>query len=371
MGLNATLRMKTREPRFLWGLAGSILAVGLLGGVAVRWLPAEIISLLLESDAAAYGDQIERLRRAAESGDWSAVWWGIPSAIWRGSMWGPALIAGLAGLCWFAFLVQAGQPGSPEGLRWSLAVAALPLGALSVWPTLFWGYIQEYQWQLRESSELAAGLRFYLLSVGLREELAKLLLFLPLVPLILRRGSEREALLVAGLVGLGFAMVENVGYFTRSPNSTLDRFLLSNFLHISLTGLAGLALCRALWWPRQCWQESVGILLLAVVLHGVFDALLVLPAVNEYSILSFIIYILLAYRFFHELRSWWRPRGEAISLTATFVTAVSLISAATFIYFSAITSPALALVGIAAPAISSGIFVYLFLREMPESLIDR
>jgi len=367
---NAKLRYKTRDPRFLWSLGVMILSLGLIAGFAVHWLPPTVMESLHAADSAAYSAHLDRLERAAEAGNWSTVWWGIPHSMWIGAMVGPALIAGFTGLCWFVFLVQAGQPGSDGGIRWPLAIAAVPLGVLSIWPTLFLIYFQEQQWNLHESTELAAGFRFYIAGVGLREEVSKLLLFLPLVPAIIRGGSEREALLIGGLVGLGFAMEENIGYFTSSPTSTVDRFLLSSFLHISLTGLAGLALCRMIWWPQQCWQESIGIILLAIVLHGVFDALLVLPAIAEYNILSFIIYILLAYRFFHELRAWWRPRGEPISLTATFVTAVSLITAVAFVYFAALTDFSTALTGITTPAISSGIFVYMFLREMPESLID-
>jgi len=97
-----------------------------------------------------------------------------------------------------------------------------------------------------------------------------------------------------------------------------------------------------------------------------YDAFIVLPVLADYNIGSSIIYILLSYRFFRELRSWWHPRGEMISLTATFVTAVSLVAAATFVYFAAATNITAATTAIAMP-----IFAYMFLREMPESLVDR
>ena len=67
--------------------------------------------------------------------------------------------------------------------------------------------------------------------------------------------------------------------------------------------------------------------------------------------------------------SWWQPRGEMITLTATFVAAVSLVAAATFVYFAAATDLPTAAVAIIAPGISTGIFVYMFLREVPESLV--
>jgi RsiW-degrading membrane proteinase PrsW (M82 family) len=364
------LRRSTRDPKFLWRLAIGILVIGVLLGIATRWLPDSVAESLIGGRIGELSEHYDRVGQLAEADDWWGVWKLIPKGMWLATMPGPALIAGLAGACWLVFLIQAGQPGSKDGIRVWLALLAVVLGVLSVWPTLFAIYYQEHRWGIRESADVAEGLRFYILGVGLREELAKLLMFMPLVPLIIRRGSQREAMLVAACVGLGFAMEENVSYFTSNPACTIDRFLLSNFLHMSLTGLAGLAICRAIWWPKQYGSEAIAIVLLAIVLHGVFDSLIALPALMDYSLGSFIIYILLAYRFFHELRSWWQPRGETISLTATFVAAVSLVAAITFVYFAAATNITLAAAAIIAPGISTGIFVYMFLREMPESLVE-
>jgi len=367
----ANLRTITRDPTFLWRLAISILVAGFLIGFAARWLPDSVSESLIGGRFDELADHYKQVDQLAEGGDWWGVWWMMPASMSLAILPGPALIAGLAGICWFIFLLQAGQPGTKDGLRWWLAIAGVVLGVLSIWPTLFAIYFQEQEWSVRQSTDTIEGMRYFLVGVGLREELAKLLLFLPLVPFIIRRGSEREALLVAGCVGLGFAIEENIGYFAGDPASTIDRFLTANFLHVSLTGLIGLALCRAIWWPRQCASEAIGTFLLGVVLHGLYDAFIVLPALADYNIGSSIIYILLAYRFFHELRRWWIPPGETISLPATFVAAVSLVAAATFAYFAAATNIAIASTAIAMPGISTGIFVYMFLREMPESLVDR
>lgn len=369
MSWRHSVRRKTRDPRFLWQLAIGILAAGVLIGFATRWLPESVSKSLLGGRVSELAQHYDHVESLAGSDDWFGVLKLIPKGMWMATLPAPAALALVAGACWFVFLVQAGQPGAKDGIRIWLALLAVVLGVISVWPTLFAIFYQEHQWGIRESQEVAGGLRFYILGVGLREELAKLLLFLPLIPAIIRRGSEREAMLVAACVGLGFAMEENVSYFTSNPTCTIDRFLMSNFLHMSLTGLAGLAVCRAIWWPKQYGTDAIAIVLLAIVLHGLFDSLLALPALMDYSIGSFIIYILLAYRFFHELRSWWQPRGETISLTATFVTAVSLVAAITFIYFAAATNITLAAAAIVAPAISTGIFVYMFLREIPESLV--
>ena len=369
MSWKPVLRSKTRDPQFLWTIAIVILSLGLLLAFASQWLPATVTNPLIGARADELDELVEKIDQLAAAGQWQDVFISIPQLMWRNMLPGPVAIACVAGFSWLVFLIQAGQPSAADGIRWWLCLPAVALGALSVWPTLMAVFFQEQQWGFTHTTETIAGLRFFILGVALREELCKLLLFLPLVPWIIRGGSQREALLVAGCVGLGFAIEENIGYFAGDPSSTLSRFLTANFLHISLTGLIGLALCRAIWWPREWLSDSIGTILLAIVLHGVYDALIALPALVEYNIGSSIIHILLAYRFFHELRAWWVPRGETISLSATVVAAVSLITAASYVYFAAATDLRTATDAVIMPAISSGILVYMFLREVPESLI--
>ena len=82
--------------------------------------------------------------------------------------------------------------------------------------------------------------------IGLREEALKLLLFVPLIPFLLNR-DDLEILTVAGLVGLGFALEENINYFQASAGlSAVGRFATANFLHIALTAMCGLTLTRAI-----------------------------------------------------------------------------------------------------------------------------
>ncbi len=372
LNLRSTLQAKTRQPAFLWRMALGILLVGALFGYAAQWLPASVPEFL-KGNKAELGKQVEHLEQIqqwATDGDWGRLWWSLPRSMWLGLVPGATALAAVTGFCWLAFTLQAGQPGARGGIRWPLALVAVAMGVASIWPTLFALYYQETVWGLTESQDLIGGLRFFILGVGLREELSKLLLFLPLVPSIVRRGSEREALLVAACVGLGFAMEENVGYFAGSPGSSMGRFLQANFFHMSLTGLAGLALCRGVWHPRERAAEAAAIVLLAVIAHGLYNALMVLPFFGEYAILSSILYILLAYQFFRELRHWWQPRGETISLTATLVAASALVAAVTFVFVAAVTNFGDAIDGVLQPGIGAALLVYVFLREVPESLVD-
>ena len=368
MSWQTKLQYRTRQPEFLWRMAIVILLTGVGLGYAGQWLPQEM--RLSTQRYTEYFESLTQLEHHANHREWASYWWEIPQAIWHRWMPVPVLIAGVTGLSWFVFVLQAGQPGAPRGIRWPLVVAAIPLGVLSVWPTLFFSAWQEEVWNLRPSNEFASGIRYYLLSVGLREEFCKLLLFLPLVPWIVKRGSEREALLVAAAVGLGFAVEENVGYFLADSSDSLGRFLTANFLHMSLTGLTGLALCRACWYPRERGPEALAIFLTAVIVHGLFDAVQVIPTLGNLAFGTFVIFVGLAYQFFEELKREWQPRGETISLSATIVAASSLVTAVSFATFATTFDFQTALNAIPIPAVSMGLMVYVFLRNVPESLID-
>ncbi|WP_425397034.1 PrsW family glutamic-type intramembrane protease [Aeoliella sp.] len=369
MQLQPYLRSHTRQPQFLGRMVLAILVVGLVLAYLVQAPAAVDNVIVLRESPEGYEQHHDQMRQFIAEREWWQLWWAIPRSMWLDIVPGPALLAALTGACWFAFAVQAGQPYRTGGIRWPLAAVAVVLGVLSIWPTLFAIYWQEYEWNLVLGNDVRQGLKFFILGVGLREELSKLLLFLPLVPWIIRRGSEREALLVAACVGLGFAMEENIGKFSQGQD-TSARFLTANFFHMAATGLCGLALCRAIWNPRQRLGEAIAIVLLVIFVHGMYDALLVLPDLRLYSMGAFILFVLLSYQFFHELRTWWEAPGETISLTATFLASVAIVIAATLVYLSSLVGLQLAAKSVIAPAVSLGAMVYMFLREMPESIID-
>lgn len=368
MSLHSYLRNKTRQPPFLWRLGLGIIGVGVVLALAIQGTLAGNIANF-EGKWGAASEYTQKLEQLAAAGEWSQVWWGIPRSMWLGWAPAPTVLAALTGLCWLVFLVQSGQPGSRGGVRWWLCLVALGLGVASIWPTLFAIYYQEEVWNLTEANDLIGGLRFCLWGIGLREELCKLLLFMPLVPIVIRGRSEREALVVAACVGLGFAMEENIGYFRGAAGNAIPRLLMTNSFHSFITGLCGLAVCRAIWNPRHSAAEAGALIVVAILLHGFVDALILLPALQDFSILVSIIDVLLAYQFFRELRQGWASRGEAVSLAATFIAAVSLVFALTFAYQSAISDFETAIDLVAQPAVASGVMVYLFLKEMPESLV--
>ncbi len=231
-------------------------------------------------------------------------------------------------------------------------------------------WYQELAWGLVASNQLGDGLRFFILGVGLREELCKLLLFMPLLPWLLRRRDELTVLLSAACVGLGFAVEENIGYFAGSlGTATIGRFLTANFLHMSLTGVAGLWLYRGFRWPRDCGPQAVAVFGVVVFAHGLYDAFGVVEYLDEYAIVGWIIFLLLAYQFFHELREMWQPGNDVVSLTGTFVFGLSALMGATFAYVAYGHGFSFAVNAFAAPSLQMALFAYVYLREMPESLV--
>ncbi|QDU54674.1 PrsW family glutamic-type intramembrane protease [Aeoliella mucimassa] len=281
------LRTKTRQPEFVWKLAFGVLVVGML----IAWMvqPSELSGSMEDvlnapeappfeeyDEYKEYNEYVGYLDQLSMSRQWVRYWWAIPKIMWLGAVPGATAVALVTGICWFVFIVQAGQPHREHGIRWWLAALAVPLGVLSIWPTLFAVDWQDIEMGISEADDLKAGLKFFIAGVGLREELCKLLMFVPLLPPIIRRRNEREALIVAACVGLGFAMEENINYILGTGDAT-GRFLTANFFHMSLTGIAGLALCRGIWCPRERAAEAGVVFLVAVFVHGLYDAFIVLP----------------------------------------------------------------------------------------------
>ena len=249
--------------------------------------------------------------------------------------------------------------------------AGVLLGVLSIWITVFLIFWQERRWGLATSQELTSGLRFFILGVGLREELAKFLCFLPLLPWCVRRRDELAALMLAGCVGIGFAMEENVTYIWGSVGSaTLTRLLTPAPFHMAMTGLVGLAAYRACVWPKEWGPIFVATFGVVVLAHGLYDAFFSLSAIVEYAIVSMLIFVFLIYQFFRELRPERRaPHVESISLTGNFLFCVSTVAAATFVYLSAAAGWKAAGDVLVGSIVSESVMVYLFLREMPETMV--
>ena len=370
MNWRSTLQSKSRQPQFLWRMVLGIIVAGIAMGYLAQAIcrPSQGVQVEANQDR----HQLDGLRQLADQGEWAQLWWAIPeSQRWRFTDAGTVVLALITGSCWLIFTLQALQLSGWRDPRIWLAPIGVGLGVLSIWPNMFFNFWQEQVWGLEPSVSLVAGLRYFVLGVGLREELSKLLCLLPLMPLLLRLRSELAALLVSGCVGIGFALAENAGYFAGSGGSdAMGRYLTANPAHMTLTALVGLAVYRGLRSPRDWGANALAVFLLAVFAHGLYDAFIVLPALAEYSLLGTIAFVLVVYQFFRELRDARAKRPDMVSLTANFLCGVSLVTAATFVYLSATVGCGYAFNVLAQGVLGLAVMVYLFLREMPETMVS-
>ena len=156
--------------------------------------------------------------------------------------------------------------------QWWLSLAGLPLGIFSTVIAIFLQSLQEARHGLADSDAAGPALLFQIASVGLREELSKLLCFLPLCLLLLRRGTPAQAFMAASCAGLGFALQENIGYYLQyGGEAVLARFVSSTFLHLALTGLTGLALFKFLRYPRNFAPPFFATFTGMVLFHGFYN----------------------------------------------------------------------------------------------------
>jgi RsiW-degrading membrane proteinase PrsW (M82 family) len=185
----------------------------------------------------------------------------------------------------------------------------------------------EEMFGLRHSGEIVDDFLFFMLSVGPREEVAKLVFFLPFVPILLFRKSRLEMLITAGCVGLGFAVWENLIYFKQFGSAVaFPRFLTANFFHLALTGLNGLAFCDLLRNPVRGFLPLIGTFVLTVAAHGAYDTLASLEHLRIMMLGAMIIYMLVALWFFRKLRTLRDGSTDQFSIGATFVIGISLLA---------------------------------------------
>lgn len=273
----------------------------------------------------------------------------------------------LAGGVWFASLHKA--CGVPLR-RWWPGALAVVLGMLSTVVALVFALVQESRGGLAETGDPANDFLFFVAGVGLREELAKLLLFLPLLPL-LRKATPAQAFAAASCVGLGFAMKENLQYYLRSDGlAAISRFFSANFLHVAFTGLAGLAAFQAARRPRPAAiQGFLAVFLAMVLLHGVYNYILSagipLRGLEEDSPFAALAVILgLAWFYFQTLEQNRDPASQTITPQAVLTLGVAVIVGVTFCVVSGRLGPVSALKELTPSVLSDVILAALFIQRL-------
>lgn len=285
---------------------------------------------------------------------WLAWLW--PASYLRGSAASWILAALSAGLWgWFCWRL---------GGALRLLAAAFLLGVLSIYPTHVLIHLEQVIPALQQSGDLLGDAVYFVLGVGLREEAAKLTCFLPLL-LALRRGTARgEGLVLGAAVGLGFAAVENVGYFEGgSLATTLTRFLTANFLHISLTAVAAEALTEAVRTRTDGgWARAVNTFGLVVLLHGAYDWFLSTPQLGELSFLAMTTFVVSSQQFLRAVQAG-RARG-GMPLHRVVLLALVILAGASFVYGSAAVGPAAAAMSLGQGLLGVVVILVMFHREL-------
>ena len=262
------------------------------------------------------------------------------------------------------------QPRSVFSLRIFGPLLAIPLGAVSTLPVLFLDIYQSEAWGLKQTGFFFEDAWFFIAGVGLREEFCKLLLFLPLVPTLLWRKSRLEMLVIAGCVGLGFAIQENVMYFRMTePSNAFGRFLTANFFHFAATGLIGLALCDTLRKPVQCWWRFPTVFLAVSLAHGLYDTCVSIPHYIFLS-LGFSCFTLLSLAFFRQMAGERGAATDEFFPAATLIIGLSLLVATIIVAASMDYGLEFSLKMLAVSGIWLLVFIYMFFILFRDGLTE-
>ncbi len=281
----------------------------------------------------------------------------------------PATLAALAGLLWFVIAIQAIQPQGLFCFRMLVPILAVVAGVASIAPTLFTVLYEEEMWKLKATGDFLDDLIFYVGGVGPREEICKLLCFLPFVPVLLLRGSRLEMLMIAGCVGLGFAMEENVQYFAQAgPAIAFGRFLTANFFHLAATGIIGLAFCEWMLSPLKKFLPFIGKTLAVMLAHGCYDAFMAVEELAALALVSTMSFMLLALFFFRTLRTLRTSATDQISIAGTLIVGISLLNAAVLVCASMTLGFAPALAALAFTAFSLIMVTYMFYWQLGDGM---
>ncbi len=310
-----------------------------------------------------------RLKIAAGKRDWRTILLLSPRLQFARYQPAAVAISLVAGFAWILFLAHLGEWKRPFSGTAGLSVLGFIGGVLSTVPTLFVIIWQEDVLKVAAGEEPIRILLYCIAGVGVREEVCKLLLFLPLLPILWKRDDELEALIVASFVGLGFAIEENVSYFVNSEaTSAAGRFLTANFFHIALTGVNGLALFRAVRWGMRGLNEFLWIFPMSIVAHGAYDALLSMPALDQASYGAMAVFVGYCMFYFNKAQELRTNRPMTVSLTGIFVFGVSLLAATLVGYEIATLGFRAGATLITTELLGSAVMLFMFFRIFNEPL---
>ncbi len=287
--------------------------------------------------------------------------------------WKAIVACSVTGLGWILFLTHLGSGWFWKRKEQLLIPLAVTLGFFSTIFCLGVVVVQDHflQYTGMKADNMIYNLGYCVLGIGLREELCKMLFFLPLLFFLKNIREEYKLLCYCSLVGLGFAIEENLSYFMNYGNQVLmTRFLTANFLHMFTTGFVCFYLVKAIQQKGKAWDEFTMTFLKMVGIHGIYDFLLMDPnlASKGFGFFAMMLYVYVAMMYLRLLMTTAPPAHQYVSLTRVFTIALCLTLGITFLMSSSEIGIKLTIKIIFAGVLGNAIFAYMFYREINEPI---
>ena len=262
------------------------------------------------------------LRQGIQQRDWGMILRNFWIAEYSNMRLSVLFLAALTGGIWGIIFLHIYPKGRMKSIRPYIGLSFL-LGVISTWPTVWSGIFFDHFLGIREGNDFISTLLYHTMSVGFREELCKILLFIPMIPILRKKGGELDALLLGTMIGLGFATEENLNYFDEAMMGgvTFGRFVSANFLHCMLSGICGLAVYRIFSSPARWLSEGLLTITMAIVLHGFYNTLITIdvPGFGDLSYFSGTLLGIAAIIYFREVKARTPITMRKLSITGMFL----------------------------------------------------
>jgi protease PrsW len=224
--------------------------------------------------------------------------------------------------------------------------------------------VEEAKLRLVETGDPARDILFFIFGVGLREEASKILLFLPLLPILRKWGDKLDVLVCGAMVGLGFAAEENLNYLAHQNLHTgLGRFLTANFFHMALTGTLASAVDDFVTDREKNAAAFTRTSLFIVAIHGAYDFLL---SHEEYggSYFAMTAFVFLTRLFLDAVETARRRADRGLTPLHAFIFAVAVVTGVSLAYAVIAVGVKGAFMVMAGGLLGEAIIVYVFVRTL-------
>lgn len=343
-------------------------------GLAVKRKIEDLQSKLNDPEWRPYFDHWTLHKYHLERKEFLQMFYHVTLYSFKNYTWKAYLTCGIAGLGWIILLIHLGSAWFWKKKEILLIPAAVILGMMSATTCLGVVIVQDFYLNHTGFTDKSVvyNLAYCILGIGLREELCKLFLFLPILYFVKNIREEYKILCFCSLVGLGFAIEENLSYFLRSSGDAVivGRFLTANFAHTFLTGFTCFYLVKAVQRGGKAWDEFTITLVKMIVIHGVYDFLLIDPTMKSKGMgfFAMMIYVYVALLYLRLLMSTAPPAHQFVSLTRVFTIVLCCTIGITFMMLSTEIGIKDAFKSIASGMVVYAIYAYMFYREFNERI---